>query len=142
LSELNDKLQAFKALVVATLPHRLVTRDFKNLADRKPADLKKGIWTVLFQGIPGFGALGGSPGKVKIFFLGQFQLDEGATGEDIEAIELQMVEEVLTVLREAGEKYPAIPTIKAVELVTSSQMEHPYGWVATVLEMNWTLKCK
>lgn len=141
MSALDDKLEALKVSWQAALPNRIITREFKNASDRDRDDLKKGIYTLLFQGLPRFGALGASPQTVKIFLLGQFVVEENETGAEVEAKELEMVDEITEWLRAAEAQYPTIPSIKAIELASSAQMEHPYGWVAVVLEMSWTKKC-
>jgi|GEM_PF-3347331 len=141
MSQLDDKIEAFKNLMIEVLPDRVVTRDYKPASEHREEDLRLGVFTLLFHGVPKFGELGASPAGVKLFLLGQFQIEEKYTGSEIEAGELQMLEEITQVLRAAEAKYPDIPRMKAIDCASSTQMEHPYGWVAVVLEMYWTMKC-
>jgi hypothetical protein len=141
MSDLDAKLELFKTLAAEAYPQRVVTRTFQDVSQRDQRDLKKGIYTVLFQGIPRMGKLGGSPVTVKVLLLGQFQVEEDALGNVVEAGELAMVEEINELLRLAANRYPDVPRIEGVEMATSSQLEHPFGWVAAVLEMSWTKKC-
>jgi predicted component of type VI protein secretion system len=140
-NDLDAKLEALKTLFQEALPDRIVTRNFKDAQDRRQDELFKGVYTLLFQGVTKFGGLGAAPAGVKIFLLGQFQIEEKASGSDIESGELQMLQEVLEVVRSADKHYPSIPRLSVIDAATSAQMEHPYGWIGVVLEMNWTMKC-
>lgn len=139
--DLADKIEALKDLLVELCPERVVTRTFKDFAQRDKDDLKKGVWTLVFQGVTSTGKLGGSPARVKLLLMGQFVADEEAEGSEIEAGEIAMINEVTDLKREAGERYPKIPTLEVLEVATSSQLDAPFGWVAAVLEMSWTKKC-
>jgi hypothetical protein len=140
-NDLDAKLEALKTLFQDALPDRIVTRDFMNAQDRQQDELLNGVYTLLFQGVTKFGGLGAAPAGVKIFLIGQFQVEEKAGGSTIEAGELQMLQEVLGVVRSADKHYPTIPRLNVIDAATSAQMEHPYGWIGVVLEMNWTMKC-
>jgi hypothetical protein len=139
--DLSTKIESLKSLLAELCPQRVVTRTFKDFAQRDKADLKRGIYTIVFQGIPGTGKLGGSPARVKLLLMGQFVAEEGAEGDVIEAGELAMISEITDLKRAAGERYPTIPTLEVLEVASSSQLDAPFGWVAAVLEMSWTKKC-
>lgn len=141
MSELDARIGAFKKLIEKQLPHRIVTREYKDLVKRDRRELKQGVYTLMCQGLPKFGKLGGSPATVKLFLLGQFVIEENDSGDQIEVHELAMVEEVSELLRVSEAGYPATPRVEAVDVALSAQMDHPYGWIAAVLEMSWTKKC-
>ncbi|MFX5809027.1 hypothetical protein ABTE39_20190, partial [Acinetobacter baumannii] len=81
----DSLLDSFAVSLANAWPDRLVTRALKDFADRKPADLKKGIFTVIADGLPA-----GDPEFqfMKFLVVGQIAVGEKEGGSAIEKAEL------------------------------------------------------
>lgn len=120
-------LGSFKDALANAYPARIVTRSLKDFADRKQQDLHAGVFTVLANGQP--------QGDIyeqilKFIVVGQIELNEKATGEEVERAELLMSREVKNLIqrRRTG------PDMRVKGIDQSSQLEVPYGWVSLSIE--------
>ncbi len=135
MGELADRMAATAAGLAAACPTRVVTRDYKDHAQRRKEDLVQGVLTLLSLGEAGYANLNGRAardGQHRMLLTGQIKVGENDPGEVLEAAEFAMVEEVKAWLR-------ALPidliTLEMTGFRQSGQMERPYGWVAMDLEM-------
>lgn len=133
-------LAARMALIRDTLaeryPGRIVTRSLKDFAARQPAELKRGIYTVVSKGEGDFANLrerAAMDGKHRLLLVGQIQLQEKADGEAIEDAEFAMIEEIKEFLRDLP---PALACLDMTGYQQSAQVEAPYGWIAADLEID------
>jgi hypothetical protein len=120
-------LTSFKAALASAYPLRTVTRSLKDYAERQPAELKAGVFTVITVKQPG-----GDVYEQMLDFMvvGQLQLSEQAAGEDIEEAELIMAREVKTLIQ----RQLTGPVMRITGIDHSAQLEVPYGWVSIAVE--------
>jgi len=103
----------------AAAPPRTVTRTLKDFADRDAAELKAGVFTLLWLGLPA--PTDDAYDDIRVLLVGQGQVDENADGPTLEAYELEMIADVHRLVRNAG------GTPIALQAVTGSgQIDHPY----------------
>lgn len=120
-------LSTFKTALAAAYPLRTVTRSLKDYADRTPAQLKAGVFTIVTVGQPGADVY---DQMLKFMVVGQVQLAENAAGESIEEIELIMAREVKTLIQ----RQMRGPLMHITNIDHSAQLEVPYGWVSVAVE--------
>lgn len=120
-------LSTFSAALAVAYPLRTVTRSLKDYAERQPVELKAGVFTIVTVGQSGEDVYDQT---LKFMVVGQLQLHEKATGEEIEEIELVMAREVKTLVQR--QLYGPLMRITGID--HSSQLETPYGWVSVAIE--------
>lgn len=120
-------LSTFKAALAAAYPLRTVTRSLKDYAERQPAELKAGVFTIVTVGQPGADVY---DQMLKFMVVGQVKLNENATGEAIEEAELIMAREVKTLIQ----RQLRGPLMRITGIDHSAQLETPYGWVSVAIE--------
>ncbi|WP_025918207.1 hypothetical protein [Herminiimonas sp. CN] len=120
-------LGTFKTALAAAYPLRIVTRSLKDYADRPPAELKAGVFTIVTVGQTGADVF---DQMLKFMVVGQVQLHEKATGEEIEEIELIMAREIKNLIQR--QLYGPLMRITGID--HSAQLETPYGWVSVAVE--------
>ncbi|NDP59574.1 MAG: hypothetical protein GZ090_09475 [Oxalobacteraceae bacterium] len=120
-------LSTFSAALAQAYPLRTVTRSLKDYAERQPAQLKAGVFTIVTVGQSGADVYDQT---LKFMVVGQLQLHEKATGEAIEEIELVMAREVKTLVQR--QLYGPLMRITGID--HSAQLETPYGWVSVAIE--------
>lgn len=120
-------LQTFRDALASAYPARIVTRSLKDFAARPAAELKAGVYTILTVGQPGQDTFDQT---LKMVVIGQLQLGEKASGEEIEDAELLMAREVKTLVQR--QLRGPVMTIKGID--HSAQLETPYGWVSVSIE--------
>lgn len=120
-------LQTFKDSLARAYPHRVATRVLKDFADRETAQLKKGVFSVIAKE-----QTGGDVYESMLSFLvvGQCQLNEKSSGEDIEEFELTMAREIKNLVQRQTQG----PVIRITNIAHSNQVEAPYGWISAQLE--------
>ncbi|OWY40062.1 hypothetical protein CEK28_04825 [Xenophilus sp. AP218F] len=117
-------LAALRASLAAALPGRIHSPDFVDHPRRQPAELEKGVVTVLMPDI--------QPddwqSNLSLKVVGQVQVHERSSlPHDVEAAELALYSQLVAWLRNPG---AGVPRLQARAARFSSQMEFPYGWVA------------
>jgi hypothetical protein len=134
MGELSTRMAAIVAAFAAAYPARVVTREYKDRSLLSQTVLTAGTYAILSRGEGGFDNLPerkAMDGTHRILVAGQIQLAETATGANIEDAEFAMVEEWKAFVR-------ALPAgmcrLEMTNWVQSTQIEHPYGWVAIDLE--------
>lgn len=127
-------------------PARMVTRTWQDFGYRPAADLARGVWVVRPADIGPYDyetsdnqtatdslrATQISPLQVTI--LGQLQLAQGATGEDVDAAEFGLIHE-LEQLADAAMAIPGLEGLRLQRVQMSQQIECPYAWVMST----WTI---
>jgi hypothetical protein len=126
-------LQTFKDSLTRAYPHRVATRVLKDFADRETAQLKKGVFSVIAKE-----QTGGDVYESMLSFLvvGQCQLNEKASGEEIEEFELLMAREIKNLVQRQTQG----PVIRIINIAHSNQVEAPYGWISAQLECAHTMR--
>lgn len=128
-------MEMLRSTLQAQAPARKVTRSFHDFAQRAAADLDAGIYTVLAQGesnFPNYVGRQGEFGILAISIIGQIKLAEDSEPSAVEDAEFLMAAEIkaLTAAPPAG-----IDSLLLHSYRQSSQLEHPYGWIAFDMEM-------
>jgi len=120
-------LSSLQVALAAAYPLRTVTRSLKDYAERQPAELKAGVFTIITGGQTGEDVY---DQRLKLIVVGQVQLGEQAAGEDVEEAELIMAREVKTLIQ----RQMTGPLMRITNIDHSSQLEVPYGWVSLAVE--------
>lgn len=120
-------LGSFKEALATAYPLRTVTRSLKDFADRKPAELKAGVYTIVVKEQPGDDIF---QQMLKFVVVGQVELIEKAEGVDIEEAELRMAREIKTLVQR--QLRGPLLAIKGID--HSAQLECPYGWIAVSID--------
>ena len=134
LSPLSERMNQIAALLASRLPARIVTRSLKDFAERQPAELKRGIYTLISQGESGYAnylTRMAMDGTQRLLLVGQIQLGEQDAPQAVEDAELAMVEEIKEFCRDLP---PALVCLSMTGFTQSGQLEAPYGWVGINLE--------
>lgn len=135
MGELTDFFEALRAGLQAAMPSRVVTRDFKDFAQRRKADLQAGVVTVIAQGEKGYANYLGRAaqlGTVGAILIGQLQVAEQDPPHAVEDAEFVLAEEIKTFCINPG---GALGGLVMTSFRQSGQMDHPFGWIAVELEI-------
>lgn len=131
---LSERMTSLKSELELAYPDRVVTRTFKDFADRDRNLLSQGIYTLISQGEDGYDNLNGREamdGTHRILLSAQIELPEESSGELIEETEFVMIEEIKAFMR-------ALPASLCCLTMTgfnqSGQLDAPYGWALITLE--------
>lgn len=139
-------LETIKGRLAALVPDRVVTREFKDHADRSRAELAAGIYTIQA------GPIGPYPyeasddqamdselratecARMRLTIIGQRQLPVNCSGEDVDAAEFEMLAELERLADEAlGDEVTA--SLLLLSALPSRQAEKPYAWIHTEWEV-------
>jgi hypothetical protein len=132
---LAERMEALAALLAERCPSRRVTRSLRDFAERQPAELKRGIVTLLSLGESDYANLrdrAAMDGRHRMLLVGQIQVHESADAQSVEDAEFALVEQIKDVMRHLPAGFACLE-MKAFR--QSGQIEHPYGWIAVDLEM-------
>jgi hypothetical protein len=136
VGELANLRGALKTQMAAAMPTRVVTRDFKDFADRSPADLAAGIVSLIGAGEKGYANYLGRAtqlGTVPFVVVGQLVLAEGSAPSAVEDAEDTLAEQIKTFCRAPGSDL--LGGITMTGFRQSGQMDAPYGWIACDIEV-------
>lgn len=136
MSMLSTRMKFICATLEARYPLRVVTRTLKDFASRQPAELKRGVFTLISHGEGEFANLrerNAMDGKHRMILIGQIQLGEKAESVEIEDAEFDLVEEVKAFLQDLP---PALACLEMTNYQQSAQTDAPYGWIACDLEIS------
>lgn len=140
-------LDAVKDALLLAAPGRVVTRRYQDFAHRPREELEAGVFTIVSTGITEYpyeradfddsegGARQTDLGVFAFTIVGQIQLAEDATGEDIEAAEFQLLQELETVADQAIASEELVD-LRILKAGFSGQLDAPFGWIAT----DWTIR--
>lgn len=124
-SAIGTLLGSMATALGAAAPGRSVTRALKDFGDRTKAELTAGVYTLLSRGQD---KIDDYSEYLKVMLVGQIQLSENATPDQIEEAELLMVDEVRRFARGCQ---GANVSVKGWQ--QSQQLEAPYGWISVDL---------
>lgn len=127
MSIIGALLNSMKTALLAAAPGRIVTRTLEDFSDRKKTDLQAGIYTLVHRGQ---GEITDEDEYLKVLLVGQMELGEKATGEQIEEAELIMSEEVKRFAR-----YATGARVRIKSWQQSMQLERPNGWISAEIEV-------
>lgn len=136
MGELADLRNALKTRLAAVLSTRVVTRDFKDFADRAEADLQAGIVSLIGNGEKGYAnylSRATQLGTVPFVVVGQLLLAEGSAPSAVEDAEDLLAEEIKVFCRDPGSDL--LGGITMTGFRQSGQMDAPYGWIACDIEV-------
>ena len=116
---------------------RIVTRSYKDFSLHTNEDLKRGIFTVLSQGVNEYPSIEppGEFGRQGVIILFQGLVDEDASGAELDQIEFNAINLLEQLAKEHNEAQ--MPAFILRSCRQSSQLEAPYCWVRSEWE-NWT----
>lgn len=140
MSRIGDLLDLLAAAFADAAPGRVITRNWIDFAQQPAEDLERGIWIVRWSGMgplsyetsdnngvtDGMRATQVAP--LEFTVLCQRELHAEATGEDVDAAELEMLDE-LDAVASAVIDMPGGETLQLVNVVPSQQIECPFAWV-------------
>jgi hypothetical protein len=134
MSELSTRMGLIKDALGAMYPDRIVTRDFRDPADRSAADLARGIYTLLsasegnFTNVPGYSA---QDGRQDMVIVADIQIHEDDAPSNVEDAEFDFVDEIKAFARSLPD---TLCTMNLMSWVQSGQVAAPRGWVVFQLE--------
>lgn len=119
---INRLLDTLKLEFEACLPDRLITRRWRDRSEYSSVELRQGVLTILFRGES-------EPDEnyyqfVNLLIVASVRLDANAKGNDVEAAELKLLEELKKVSANFSEC-----SLRVLKTVSSGQIEAPDGWV-------------
>lgn len=130
---LAQLLETLRADIESAMPTRVVTRDFKDFADRPLADLEAGVLTIIAQREARYANYRGREadlGKVTLAVVGQIKMPESAAPSQVEDAEFAFAEEAKDYLQ-------GVLPMNAVDLLEtrfSGQLDAPFGWFTMTWE--------
>lgn len=133
---MDSTLATLAAALQTIAPARVVTREFKDFADRPRAELLAGVWTVLNLGVSSYINPVHTPGRQpvrRVLVVGQIELPEDSTGLQVEQAEYALAAE-MEALAQAAQQ--SVPGLVLNTWSQSGQLETPYGWVRAEFEIN------
>lgn len=117
-------LDLIKDRLALALPDRIVTRSFIDHKRHRNAELERGIVTLLMRKRHKHESWSTT---LELTLVGQLHNPaREALPEETENLELELESQLLAFCNNPGD---GIPRISVSSSVTSSQLEHPYGWV-------------
>jgi hypothetical protein len=134
---LPAQIDALVTRLQTMAPARVVTRDYRDFADRDPADLAAGVLTVISLGEPSYPDEIYEPGRFGVHDLmvvGQIQLPEDATGSQVEDAEFAVMADIKLAVQD-----PLPADLFGLALRSfrqSGQLERPFGWVSASLQID------
>jgi hypothetical protein len=131
-----ERLELVRGELASFLPHRVVTRDLKDFADRPEKELRCGVFTIVASGedsLQNYRGGEASFGRMRIVVVGQIHLGERTTGSQVEDAELALVEELKRFTRLA--LVEGIDSFIINNWQQSGQIEVPYGWILAEMEL-------
>lgn len=128
-------MELLRENLVEAFPDRVVTRAAKDFQHRSAPERKKGVITLIAQGIAsGLDVardLADAAGALQIFLLAEFELPESADGLVVERAEWALWSELWAFFSEPGEGLCPL-NVKSMQM--SAQRSVPQGWLFAVLE--------
>lgn len=134
IERMDDRLDAVAASLAIALPTRVIKRSLLHYTDHSPVDLAAGVVTLLSAGegnySKGLGMVA-REGVQQMILIGHLKLAESAAGVDVEAAEIDLIEEIKAWARNriAG------LSLRLDSVQHSRQLEKPYGWVVAFLDV-------
>ena len=136
MGDLANLRNALKTALATAMPTRVITRDFKDFAQRAQSDLTAGIITLIGAGEKDFAQILGRAtqlGTVPFVVVGQIALAESAAPSAVEDAEDLMAEEIKAFIANPGS--PLLGGITLTGFRQSGQVDAPYGWIACDIEV-------
>jgi hypothetical protein len=136
VGDLANLRNALKSAMQIAMPTRIVTRDFKDFADREQADLEAGVVSIIGNGEKDYAPIlsrAAELGTVPFVVVGQVKLAEDAAPSAVEDAEDLLAEELKAFCRAPGDDL--LGGISFLGFRQSGQMDAPYGWIAADIEV-------
>lgn len=130
----NETMVLLRERLQAAMPGRLVTRSARDFAQRPQPERRQGVVTLAATGITDLlspEAFFDVSGKLGIVLLAEFELEEKATGEQVESTEWTLFEELRAFVRTPG---AGLCPLAIVSVEFSRQEAVPTGWLFAVLQ--------
>jgi len=138
VSDTSDTLDGIRDAMAAALPGRTVQRSLvPDPTALDDAALTAGVVCLVTEGGGDFAdyfGRRGELGKLQMSVVGFLRVADNAEPKDIEAAELQLLDELLAWCG-SGELGPA-SDVTPQDWTQSKQIEHPYGWLILRLEVS------
>jgi len=127
MSQYGLILDSLKSALAAASPDRIVTRELKDFADRDRADITKGVYTLISQGL---NADENDEETLDVLLVGQIELTESASPSAIEEAELSMIDEIRSFARKVSGARIVLGRFRQ-----SAQLDAPYGFISGTLKV-------
>lgn len=130
---MDDRLAAFVTALTAALPARVVKTELLHFDAQPSADLTAGVVTVIsdyeadYSTRPG---MAGREGTQRLILVGHLKVAETDTATAIQALEMDMMEEIKTFVRNGVPRM----TLNLERCQGSRQLDHPYGWFVALID--------
>ncbi len=121
ISAIDILLDEYQRELSAQVSQRVVTRNFVGRDDMRAADLRQGVFTMLFEGCRP--AENEQLDILRVAVIGQVELPEGALPLAVERAELAMLAEFQRFVSSPGGA-----EWRLISVATSHQIEAPFGW--------------
>lgn len=127
MSIIGTIIESMKTALATAAPARSVTRALKDFSDRNKTELTAGIYTLISKGQVNTSRY---DEHLKVLLVGQIQLTEDSTPDQIEEAELLMIDEIRRF----------VDGCQGVQVMMKSwqqsqQIEAPYGWVSAEIQV-------
>lgn len=136
MSELSTRMEAIKASLQAFRPLRVVTRDAKDPAHHKRADLLKGIFTIVSMGEGDYTNVAGyvaQDGRQGFLILGDIEIAPNQAPSKIEDAEGDMIDDIKAWVR-AVTNDSTLCLVRLLNIRQSGQIANPSGWILCELD--------
>lgn len=140
VERMDDRLEALRTALAAAgspLENRVHKTSLAHYTAHSDAELAQGVLTAVSAGekdyheAPGMEAREGTQRVLLIGHLKKAEIDPAA---DVEAEELDLIEEIKTFVREQRQRLTGI-SLRLDSVLHSRQLEAPYGWVVAYLDL-------
>ena len=134
IERMDDRLDAVEASLASALSTRVISRALKHYTDQTDDDLTAGVVTIVSAGEgdynKGLGMVA-REGTQRILLIGHLSVAETTGGKDIEAAELDLIEEIKAWVRQPITGM----SLRLDNVQHSRQLEHPYGWLVAYIDI-------
>lgn len=133
IERMDERLDAIETALVAELSTRTIKRDLLTFTDHTDAEIDAGVVTIVSAGEKDYNnglGMEAKEGAHQVLLIGHLRVAEGTTGKDIEAVELDLAEEIKAFVRTGV----ADMSLKLNSIQHSRQLDHPYGWLVANID--------
>lgn len=132
MANLNDNLELIKSQLQLIAPSRTVTRTFKEWSLYNQEQRLAGVLTIISNGLQ----IQTNQKLHNIIITGQIDVLENDSGEILEQKEFELFNNIETLVSQRN-----IPlNFGNTPLQQSQQLEHPYGWIVSELQIKYLNK--
>jgi len=134
IERMDERLDALAQALIPALPTHTIKRSLLDYRQHEEAELLSGVVTIVSAGERNYSnALGmaAREGTQRVLLVGHLQVAQASAPADIEAAELDLIEEIKACVRSGINGM----SVRLDSVEHSRQLEHPYGWVVAHLDL-------